>query len=65
MSNQNTAFMDVILEASKRRYEHEVHYNQVRAERWQQLKELADESDLLLDGRRKESKLNKQKALGA
>lgn len=58
-------FMDVILEASKKRYEQEAHYTQVRENRWQELKDLAHESDLLLDGRRKQSKLNKQQAMGA
>lgn len=61
----HSSFMDVILEASKKRYEQEVHYDKVREARWQELKELAHESDLLLDGRRKQSKLHKQQALGA
>ena len=64
MTNQSS-FMDVILEASKRRYEQEAHYSNVREARWQELKELAHESDLLLDGRRKQSKLHKQQAMGA
>lgn len=64
MSDHST-FMDVILEASKRRYEQEVHYDKVRENRWQELKELAHESDLLLDGRRKQSKIFKQQAMGS
>ena len=60
-----TNFMDVILEASKRRYEHEAHYQHVRAVRWHELKELADECDILLDGRRKQNKQKKLRAQGA
>jgi hypothetical protein len=63
--SDHSSFMDVILEASKRRYEQEAHYSQVREARWQELKELANESYLLLDGRRKQSKLHKQQALSA
>ncbi len=62
----SSSFMDVILEASKKRYEQEAHYSKVREARWEELKELAHESDLLLDGRRKQSKIQqKQQVLGA
>lgn len=49
----NNNFIDVIKEALEKRQEKEVHYRQVRDERWQELKVLAEESDRLLDGRRR------------
>jgi len=49
-------FIDVIKQASVKRQEKEVNYRQVRDERWQELKELAEESDRLLDGRRRRRK---------
>jgi len=45
-------FMHVIKEASQHRLAKEVNYKKIRQERWQELKALAEESDLLLDGRR-------------
>ncbi|MGV3524118.1 MAG: hypothetical protein ACO1RX_07835 [Candidatus Sericytochromatia bacterium] len=52
----SSSYFDVIKEALQRRQEKEVHYTQVRQERWQELKTLADECDLLLDGRRKHNR---------
>ena len=49
-------FIDVIKQASVKRQEKEVNYRQVRDERWQELKELAEESDRLLDGRSRRRK---------
>lgn len=49
-------FINVIKEAGKKRQEKEVNYRQVREERWQELQLLAEESDRLLDGRRRRRK---------
>lgn len=54
-------FYDVIKEASQLRQEKEVHYKKVRKERWKELKALAEESDLMLDGRRTRFMKNKPK----
>lgn len=48
-----TQYAEIIKEASKGRLAKEIHYRKVREERWQELKALADESDLMLDGRRR------------
>lgn len=50
-------FLEVIQEAAKKRQEKEVRYKALRHERWKELKALAEESDLLLDGRRRKKKL--------
>ncbi len=49
-------FISVIKEAGKKRQEKELNYRQVREERWQELQLLAEESDRLLDGRRRRRK---------
>lgn len=41
------SYMDVILEAAKKRQERELHHQQVRYERWREMKEIA----ALLDGK--------------
>lgn len=57
-----THFAEIIKEASKGRLAKEMHYRKVREERWQELKVLAEESDLMLDGRRRRHKLARQQA---
>lgn len=57
-----TQFADIIKEASKGRLAKEMHYRKVREERWQELKVLAEESDLMLDGRRRRHRLPPQQA---
>lgn len=50
-------FINIIKEAGKKRQEKEVHYKVVRDVRLKELKALAEESDLMLDGRRRKRKV--------
>lgn len=54
------SFQSVALEWQKAKQDKMEHANNVRAERWNAMKEMAAEADILLDGRRSAAKKLKQ-----
>lgn len=56
-------FENVCLNFAHQIEEKEQHYSNVREARWQELKEIAHETDILLDGRRNRKQEREQSAL--